>query len=347
MAMTQQTIKRWYLVHKWTSLISTVFLLMLCITGLPLIFHDEIDAAMGGPKPAATVPLGAKVDLDRVVATALKDHPGHVVTFLGWDLNEPIVAAFTAPSHTAPPDALNTDMFDARTGEKLTRKAGYDSVSDFLLELHEAMFAGLPGTLFLGGMGLLLVAALVSGVVVYVPFMRKLRFATVRKDRSTRLKWLDLHNVIGIVTLAWLMVVGVTGVINTLSVPAAALWQGSELVDMLKPYRALPPPKRLASVNLVLANALKTSPGMSPASLAFPGTAFASPRHFTVFLRGSTPVTRRLIAPRLVDAATGEVVAMRDMPLYVKTLFLSQPLHFGDYAGLPLSVPWRRRGLRN
>ncbi|HTO41157.1 MAG TPA: PepSY-associated TM helix domain-containing protein, partial [Rhizomicrobium sp.] len=89
-----------------------------------------------------------------------------------------------------------------------------------------------------------------------------------------------------------------------------------------------------------LANALKTSPGMSPASLAFPGTAFASPRHFTVFLRGSTPVTRRLIAPRLVDAATGEVVAMRDMPLYVKTLFLSQPLHFGDYAGLPLKILW-------
>jgi uncharacterized iron-regulated membrane protein len=28
------------------------------------------------------------------------------------------------------------------------------------------------------------------------------------------------------------------------------------------------------------------------------------------------------------------------MPLYVKTLFLSQPLHFGDYAGLPLKVLW-------
>ncbi|WP_414453334.1 PepSY domain-containing protein, partial [Enterobacter hormaechei] len=47
--------------------------------------------------------------------------------------------------------------------------------------------------MFLGLMGLLLVASLVSGVVVYTPFMRKLDFATVRAERSRRLKWLDLH----------------------------------------------------------------------------------------------------------------------------------------------------------
>lgn len=43
MGMTAQSVKWWSLVHKWTSLICTLFLLMLCITGLPLIFHDEID----------------------------------------------------------------------------------------------------------------------------------------------------------------------------------------------------------------------------------------------------------------------------------------------------------------
>ncbi|WP_441236525.1 PepSY domain-containing protein [Bradyrhizobium sp. 930_D9_N1_4] len=31
----------------WTSLISTVFLLLLCLTGLPLIFHPEIDELPG------------------------------------------------------------------------------------------------------------------------------------------------------------------------------------------------------------------------------------------------------------------------------------------------------------
>ena len=28
------------------------------------------------------------------------------------------------------------------------------------------------------------------------------------------------------------------------------------------------------------------------------------------------------------------------MPWYAKVLFLSQPLHFGDYGGLPLKIIW-------
>jgi len=338
--MTQRAIKAWYLVHKWTSLICTLFLLVLCVTGLPLIFHDEIDAAMGGPVPAASVPPGARPDLDKIVAIARKDHPGQVVTFLTWGLDAPVITASIAPSFTAGEDETVTQNFDARTGAPLAANPSYLKVSLFLLALHETLFLGLPGTLFIGAMGLLLVTALVSGVVVYVPFMRKLDFATVRRNRSTRLKWLDLHNLIGIVTLGWLAAVGVTGVINTLSGPAASLWQRTELVKMLAPYRSLPPPARFASLNRVVANALRASPGMRVAEIAFPGSPFASRRHYDVFLRGSTPVTRRLIAPRLVDAETGRVAAARDMPLYVKTLFLSQPLHFGDYAGMPLKILW-------
>jgi uncharacterized iron-regulated membrane protein len=340
MAMTQRAIKGWYLVHKWTSLICTVFLLMLCVTGLPLIFHDEIDRLMGGPVAAAAAPAGARPDLDRIVARVRGDNPGKVLTYLAWDLDEPVILAGTAPSFTADVDETRIQAFDARTGAALDADPSYQKFSTFLLQLHEDMFLGLNGGLFLGAMGLLLLAALVSGVVVYVPFMRKLDFATVRKARSTRLKWLDLHNLIGIVTLAWLALVSVTGAINTLSRPAAALWQGTELVSMLEPYRGLPPPRHQVSLNRIVDNVLSASPGMSLSSIAFPGSPFASNRHYDVFLRGSTPVTRRLIAPRLVDAETGELAASRDMPLYVKTLFLSQPLHFGDYAGLPLKILW-------
>jgi uncharacterized iron-regulated membrane protein len=33
--------------------------------------------------------------------------------------------------------------------------------------------------------------------------MRNLAFGTVRRNRSTRLKWLGTHNMVGIVTLGW------------------------------------------------------------------------------------------------------------------------------------------------
>jgi uncharacterized iron-regulated membrane protein len=35
-----RSLRFWTVIHTWTSLVSTLFLLMLCITGLPLIFHD-------------------------------------------------------------------------------------------------------------------------------------------------------------------------------------------------------------------------------------------------------------------------------------------------------------------
>ena len=42
--MRRSTIRTGFLIHKWTSIICTAFLPKLCLTGLPLIFHGEIDA---------------------------------------------------------------------------------------------------------------------------------------------------------------------------------------------------------------------------------------------------------------------------------------------------------------
>src|SRR3546814_3569311 len=95
------------------------------------------------------------------------------------------------------------------------------------------MLAGLPGKLFLGVMGVLFAIAIVSGVVFYRPFMAKLAFGTVRRERSRRVKWLDLHNLLGIVTVGWLIVVALTGVINTLAEPRSAAHQ-SELQPLMR-----------------------------------------------------------------------------------------------------------------
>ena len=40
-ALKARTVRIWSVVHTWSSLISTLFLLLLCITGLPLIFHHD------------------------------------------------------------------------------------------------------------------------------------------------------------------------------------------------------------------------------------------------------------------------------------------------------------------
>ncbi|MGH8503090.1 MAG: PepSY-associated TM helix domain-containing protein [Gammaproteobacteria bacterium] len=339
--MNPAAIKSWYLVHKWTSLVCTAFLLMLCITGLPLIFYHEIDHALGYSVEPPPMPDSARrASVDDMVADAQARAPDDALQFFIADPDEPDLWFIRLGETADAPEASAFYTYDARTGEFLHEYPLNQGVMNFLLRLHIDMFAGLPGTLFLGFMGLLLAVSLVSGAVVYGPFMRRLPFGAVRRDRSARLKWLDLHNLLGIVTLVWLLVVGVTGVINTLSIPILGQWQATELAQMTAPYRDKPPMTQPASTQRALAAARAAEPQMQLSFMAFPGNDFASPHHFVAFMQGTTPWTSKLLKPVLIDARSGAVVAKRELPWYVSVLLVSQPLHFGDYGGMPLKIIW-------
>ena len=160
------------------------------------------------------------------------------------------------------------------------------------------MFAGLPGKLLLAFMGILFVIAIVSGTVLYLPFMRRLKFATVRQDKSTRLRWLDLHNLIGVVTLTWALVVGVTGVVSACADLLIAAWRNDTLTAMIAPYRDAPPLTQLAPANRLLDIAREAAPGMQPDFIAFPGTRFSSEHHYAVFMKGSTCLLYTSPSPR-------------------------------------------------
>lgn len=42
----------------------------------------------------------------------------------------------------------------------------------------------------------------------------------------------------------------------------------------------------------------------------------------------------------MVEADTGKVADVRDLPAYLQAVQVSQPLHFGDYGGLALKLLW-------
>lgn len=339
--LTRSSIKHWYMIHKWTSLICTAFMLLLCLTGLPLIFSDEIDRALGYSVTPPDLPETAeRADLDAIISAAKARRPRDAVQFIVADPDEPDLWFVRMAESVAAAKPSAFYAFDARTGDYLYQYPLDQGIMNVMLRLHVDMFAGLWGTLFLGFMGLLLVASLVSGVVLYGPFMRKLAFGTVRRKQSIRLKWLDLHNLLGIVTLVWFLVVSATGVINTLATPIFGQWQSGELADMIAPYRTMPTAQELGSVQKALDAARRVAPDMSLSFMAFPGNGFAGPRHFVAFMQGNSPLTSKLLKPVLIDAQTGMVVETRELPWYVTALLISKPLHFGDYGGLPLKIIW-------
>lgn len=343
-------LRRWLFVHKWSSLICTLFLLLICITGLPLVLRDEIDGLLDDALPYAQVPEGTpNVSLDRIVEVSRKLYPGETIISVFVDDDEPKIMVYMASSwaaYNANRKALYSIRFDAHTGDvlKQTKPFGADGLTflQLMLTLHRDLFAGLPGELFLGGMALLFVAAIVSGIAIYGPFMRKFDFGTVRAARSPRLRWLDLHNLLGVVTLGWALVVGATGVINELSTPLFALWQQTDVRALLAPMQGKPVPEtsKLSSPQAAFDAVKAAFPEMIATSVVYPGAPFGSPFHYVVWTKGREPLTSRLFSPVLVDARSGALVSAVAMPWYLRALELSRPLHFGDYGGMPLKIIW-------
>ncbi|MEE4361566.1 MAG: PepSY domain-containing protein [Pseudomonadales bacterium] len=339
--MDAKRVRRWSRVHSWTSLLCTPFLLMLCLTGLPLVFHHEIEEALDTTHWAPARPEGPPFTLDAILDEALARRPDEVPIFMSFDTDRPVVNVTTGPTTDAPASAMHFASFD-RTNGALVPPRDDGGVMDFLLQLHTDLFLGLPGMLFLGTMGLLFTVAVVSGVVLYAPFMRKHDFGVLRTKRSPRLRWLDWHDLTGIVLVAWVLVVGLTGVVNTLATPIVDFWKYDQLADLTVDRGSGAPPARqeFASLDKAVARARAAAPDMQLQFVAFPGGSYSTRDHFAIFLHGDKPLTAHLITPALLDARSGVFVDLREMPWYVKTLGLSGPLHFGDYGGLALKVVW-------
>lgn len=347
--MKRASLRRWIWVHKWSSLVCTLFLLVICVTGLPLIFSDEISDLLYDGLPYANLPSNTRnASLDTFVQSAHRLYPGESVLSIFVDDDEPKAVVFMAPSldaYLANRKVGHLIRLDSRTAEPLKQYKPADQAGitfmGIMLSLHTDLFAGLPGELFMGGIAVLFVIALVSGAVIYAPFMRKLPFGTIRAGRS-RARWLDYHNLVGVVVLAWLLVVGLTGAINELTTPIFALWQRTEVQGRLSQFKDAKTPaiNELISPRAAFEIASKAVPGMRPMTLIYPGSPAGTPFHFLVWMKGGQALTARLFKPVLIDARTGRFDGVVTMPWYLQALQISRPLHFGDYGGMPLKILW-------
>lgn len=339
--LSHSSIRRWAWVHKWSSLVCTVFMLLLCLTGLPLIFHHEIGDFLGNHIATPDIDhRGPMASMDTMLAAAKARQPGMVPLYMYREEDEPLQWVVSMAKTTTADSGFRQVVLDARNAQVLGEPPVEEGFMYIMFKLHVDLFAGLPGMLFLGLMGFLLVIAIISGLVLYAPFMRKLPFGEVRHARGEKLKRLDIHNLLGIVTLSWFFVVGATGVINAWSDLLVKYWQFDQMSQMIAPYKNLPPPTRFASLQQSLDVAQKTEPEMQLGFIAFPGTAYTSKHHYGIFMRGDTPLTKRLFKPVLVDAQNATLTDSRPLPWYLVALLVSQPLHFGDYGGTTLKWIW-------
>ncbi|MBR0665235.1 PepSY domain-containing protein [Roseomonas hellenica] len=324
--------------HRWTGLIATPFFLILCLTGSILIFKDEV-AVLLGDQPALGDAAGAPQSLAALVEAAQRQRPG-LEPMSAW---LPVEAPDRAIIGLRPPGAAEFEasqpvLLDRATAAPMPFSNPEKTLTGFLLELHARWFAGVAGEIFGGIIALLVLISLITGVIVHAPYVRRLAFGTVRHGRGARIVQLDLHNLVGVVVLGWAVLVTVTGISLAAGHILLHVWQDTELREMAGHADA--PVTTPVSVDIAAEAARRAMPGAALNFAIWPGTELSSPRHYTFLMYGAHRYDKALFDVVLVDAETATVAAARPLPLYLKLVVLSGPLHFGDYGGLALKIFW-------
>lgn len=110
------------LIHKWSSIICTAFLLILCATGLPLIFSDEINGALAPVTRQMPVTSERERPLDTTLARALAQRRGEVpMSLTRLQGGERRLILWSAPRAMAQPRDFHGTLIDLRDGAVLGR----------------------------------------------------------------------------------------------------------------------------------------------------------------------------------------------------------------------------------
>ena len=322
-----------WLVHRALGLGFGALILVMSLTGGVLVMHHEVERLIepGRHVIAAPAPGATRVPIADVVRAVAADAPAGyrpLRYLLARDAAETERLLFVAPDGRT----RWTAIANPYTSDILWRGADQSLFTSWLLGLHMHLRLGGWGHLVTGlaGVGLLLLG--LTGLYIYRARWREIWRAPMRFNRGARAAFADLHRWLGLVSIYFSVMLGLTGAIYTIKV---APGQIAAPKPQLSPQFAV---AHLAPIEPALAATRARFPDGELLRVSFP-TAATAPLTVLVLHRDA-PVWRKFSRIEF-DPATGAVRAVRDAAAAAvseKFSAMLAPLHFGFY-GSPL-VKW-------
>lgn len=207
--------------HTWTGIITGLVLFIGFYAGSLTMFKPEIDRWMA--PPTEVLPSISLVQSQQLVDEVLRQKPA---AQQGFSLFLDAKAANQSPLiwHDSPQGrelSLQTTQWHATLNaenELVTQQVTPSVLAELIDMLHRT--AGIPGmvghehlgVLILGAAAVLYFLALVSGVIFLLPSLVK-TFLALRRNKSTSRFWLDSHNIVGLTSLPFHLIMSVTVVV--------------------------------------------------------------------------------------------------------------------------------------
>ncbi|ACJ30798.1 PepSY-associated TM helix [Shewanella piezotolerans WP3] len=207
--------------HSWIGVIISPLLFLIFWAGAVTLFYEEVKQWAVLPQFPVAVQQ-QELPLQEIVESKLAQHD--------FDYKEHLMVQM--PSEHDPYYKVYLDLvreegkedehgevvsllIDPNTGVSVADKEDF-FLGDFLYQLHYNL--NLPGGTYLVGIiSLFFLFALVSGIFIHAKKLFK-HFFLYRHDKNRRDKLLDLHNVVGVMTLPFTLMYAISGLVFNLAI---------------------------------------------------------------------------------------------------------------------------------
>ena len=317
--------------HLYIALIAGVFVLILGLTGSIMAFEPEIDHLFHR-KLTYVVPQAhalSLVELGAIVSKAFPDEP-----IRGYGVSSSPDMSYQIATRK------RMVYLNQYTGEILGSMTGADAIAAFQGMVHQLHLRLLihdkadTGGLIESCAGLAILFLSLSGLYLWWP-MKRFGIAGGRRV------WFDLHNVVGIVSLVFLLILATTGCVIGFDHTTTPLF--FKMTGSTPP----PPPPRKAGPHTPDAKPISPDQAYEIARNALPGTApFAidvPPPNGVYFIRSRYPedLTPGGRSQVVVDPYSGQVLyamGSRQAPAGSRMVVANRAIHTGDILGIPSKI---------
>lgn len=366
-ARDTSTTQKLFTIHGWSGVILGLLLYAVIVTGTAAVFHDEI-GNWSSPLPQAPT-TAFQPGLDAAIKAAASDVDPRY-------LDEVFVASATAHrvsaffhTHVHPEDGAPFEegvrfSFDPSTWEQLDRQeiTGPEveggnrpgALARFLVDLHVRLYLPNPwGLLLTGVLGLAMMVAAVTGVVIHRQMIRDLFLQRLsRKNRVLSAR--DRHVAAGTWNLVFTFLLAFTGSFfsfaGSFGLPVMAMVaSGGDQEKLFEMVIGLPEahddsPAPVADLDALLVDARSRSTGEGSQPQFLVVSRWGQADGFAMVTM-SPPAGDLKVNTLMYQADSGEF--MRAKPniglqpsLGDDVLSLIGPLHFGNFAGLFSKAVW-------
>lgn len=328
--------KKLLAIHKWLGLISGVLIFIISLSGVLLVFDDEIESWLQRDIMELEA-SGSPVSVDAAYRTLQKKYPTweHRIIEIPETTTRPIKAELRRP------DERRHLYLDPSEGTILRDLNSERTYSYWMLKLHYQLHAGHFGEILLLLTGLIFLASLITGFWFYRKSVWRVLTFKIRPGfknwKTSSSQW---HRVVGVWSLITNLLMAVTGLLIIIVIVQTNL---SGVVSDEIP--SSPPVE--ASVDEIFAEANRHESGLTPTYIRMPVDKDGS-----VIVYGKTRDDGTLLYEfgnyLLFDRETGDlqdVVYQSDQGAFTQLMNYVYPLHFGDWGGIFIKLLYCFAGL--